>query len=83
MFGQRLQQLRVNAGLSQLELAQKVGVSVARLQEWEVYGGEPGSGTLSKLAGALGVPQEELAAEVAASRQAREGQVVSAPRPKP
>ena len=35
---------------------------------------------LNKLAGALGVPQEELAAELAESQQAREGRVVSAPR---
>ena len=83
MLGQRLQQLRASAGLSQPELAQRVGVSVATLQDWEVDAGEPGSGALGKLAKALGVPQEELAAELAESQQAREGRVVSAPREKP
>ena len=83
MLGQRLQQLRVKAGLSQPDLAQKVGVSVETLQDWEVDVGEPGSGALSKLAGALGVPQEELAAGLVESQQAREGRVASAPREKP
>jgi transcriptional regulator with XRE-family HTH domain len=83
MFGQKLQQLRVNAGLSQAELAEKVGVSLKTLQGWEVGAGEPGSGALSKLAGALAVPQEELATGIAESQQIRERQVVSTPREKP
>jgi transcriptional regulator with XRE-family HTH domain len=83
MLGQRLQQLRVNAGLSQPELAQKVGVSVNTLQDWEVDNGEPGSGALSKLAGALGVAEDELAAGLAEAQEARAGRVVSAPREKP
>jgi len=82
MLGAKLQQLRVTAGLSQPELAQRAGVSVATLQDWEVDAGEPGSGALSKLAGALGVPVEEFTAELAAAQQAREGQVV-APRENP
>ena len=83
MLGQRLQQLRVRAGLSQDELARRVGVSVGTLQDWEVDAGEPGSGALGKLAGALGVPTEELAAGLAEAQPAREGRVASAPREKP
>src|SRR5438552_2449305 len=73
MLGQRLQQLRANAGLSQPELARRVGVSVGTLQDWETDAGEPGSGALGKLAAALGVPQEELSAGLAEAQQAREG----------
>jgi transcriptional regulator with XRE-family HTH domain len=83
MFGQKLQQLRASAGLSQAELAKKVGVSVKTLQGWEVGAGEPGSGAVSKLAGALGVPEEEFAGGLAESRQIRERQVISTPREKP
>ena len=83
MLGQRLQQLRVNAGLSQSELAGRVGVSVQTLQDWETDAGEPGSGAIDKLAGALAVPRGELDAGLAEARQNRAGQVVSAPREKP
>ena len=44
---------------------------------------EPGSGAIAKLAAALGVPSEELAAGIAEAQQAREGRVASAPREKP
>ena len=83
MFGQKLQQLRTNARLTQPELAQKVGVSVKTLQGWELGAGEPGSGAVSKLAGALGVPEEEFAAGLAESQQIRDRQVVSTPRERP
>ena len=42
MFGQKLQQLRTNAGLTQEALARKVGVGVEAIQKWETGGGEPG-----------------------------------------
>jgi transcriptional regulator with XRE-family HTH domain len=83
MLGQRLQQLRATAGLSQPELARRVGVSVETLQDWETDVAEPGSGALSKLAAALGAPEEELAAGLAEAQQGREGRVASAPREKP
>jgi len=78
MLGQRLQQHRVSAGLSQPELAQRVGVSVATLQDWEVDRAEPGSGALSKLAAALGVPLEELTAGLVEAQQARQGRPLNA-----
>jgi transcriptional regulator with XRE-family HTH domain len=83
MLGQRLQQLRVNAGLSQPELAARVGVSVQTLQDWETDSGEPGSGAVDKLAQALGVARDELNAGLAEARVNRAGEVPSAPRPKP
>lgn len=82
MFGQ-IQQLRVNAGLSQDDLARRIGVQVETLRDWETGGGEPGSGARGKLAQALGVPQQELEAGIAESQQLREKQVLSEPRPKP
>lgn len=65
MLGQRLLQLRASAGLTETELAQRVGVSVQTLQEWEVDEGEPGPATLVKLAEALGVSEDELDANLA------------------
>jgi len=83
MLGQRLQQRRAIAGLSQDELARRVGVKVGTLQDWEVDAAEPGSGALAKLAAALGAPVEELTAGIAEAQAAREGRVASAPREKP
>jgi transcriptional regulator with XRE-family HTH domain len=83
MFGQRLQQLRVKAGLTQPELAQRVGVSVETLRDWEVDVGEPGSGAVGKLARALGVGQDELTIGLDEAQQTREGKVASAPRERP
>ena len=83
MFGQKLQQLRVRAGMSQPDLAQRVGVSLKTLEGWEVGKGEPGSGALGKLAQALGVAEQELAAGLDESRQIRARQVVSTPRGSP
>lgn len=83
MFGQKLQQLRVKAGLTQFELARKAGVSIDTLQDWEVHGAEPGFGALAKLAGVLGVPQEALATGIDESQQIRDKQVVSARRQRP
>jgi transcriptional regulator with XRE-family HTH domain len=83
MFSQKLQQLRVNAGLSQDELARRVGVKMETIQDWETGGGEPGSGARSKLAQALGVPQEDLEKGIAESQQARAEGVVSTPRRNP
>jgi transcriptional regulator with XRE-family HTH domain len=83
MLGQRLQQLRVNAGLSQPELAQRIGVAVGTLQDWEVDAGEPGSGAVAKLATALGVSPDELAAGRAEAQQVRAGQVPAGAREKP
>jgi len=74
MLGQRLQWLRASAGLSQAELARKVGVSAETLEDWEVDEDEPGSGALARLAAELGVPVEEL------DEAAREGLALSSPR---
>jgi transcriptional regulator with XRE-family HTH domain len=83
MFGQQLQALRARAGLTQEELADRVGVSLERVQRWETGGDEPGSGAVDKLAEALGVPREEVAVGLAESAEVRQNEILTRPRPKP
>jgi len=54
-FGERLQQLRQQAKLSQSELAQRAGLSVKNIHKWEGTSREPRAGALFRLAAALGV----------------------------
>jgi transcriptional regulator with XRE-family HTH domain len=55
-FGHHLQALREKAGLSRSGLAQKVGVPVSTLRNWEAGRGFPPLAALVKLARVLGVP---------------------------
>ena len=59
-FGARLRNLRCRAGLHQIHLAEKVGVTVESISNIErgVHG--PRFDTLEKLAATLKVPLEEL-----------------------
>lgn len=68
-LGQRLQRLRLAAGLTQEELAQKAEVPVWSLRNWEHDHRLPGLVPVYKLARALGVRMEELA--VCAVKQER------------
>ncbi|VTR90833.1 xre family transcriptional regulator : : HTH_31 [Gemmata massiliana] len=54
-FGTILQGLRANAGMTQQELARKVGMSVAGLARLEQGAGDPSWRTVLKLAHVLGV----------------------------
>ncbi len=54
-FGERLKALRAAAGLSQPALADRAGVSVSAVRQFEYGLREPAFGTLVKLAEALGV----------------------------
>jgi transcriptional regulator with XRE-family HTH domain len=60
-LGQRLQRLRLAAGLTQEELAEKAGVPVWSLRNWEHDHRLPGLVPVYKLTQALGVRMEELA----------------------
>jgi transcriptional regulator with XRE-family HTH domain len=60
-LGQRLQRLRLAAGLTQEGLAQRAGVPVWSLRNWEHDHRLPGLVPVYKLAKALGVPMEQLA----------------------
>jgi len=54
-FGERLQSLRARAGLTQMQLADKAGVPLTTLRNWEHDRREPMASALFKLARALGV----------------------------
>lgn len=59
IFGDRLKELREDAGLSQRQLAKITGVSNAAISRWE-SGRIPTHKYLRKLSDALGVPISEL-----------------------
>jgi Predicted transcription factor, homolog of eukaryotic MBF1 len=54
-FGDRLAAAREAAGMSQRDLAKRVGVKVATLAKWEEDQAEPRANKLSMLSGMLGV----------------------------
>lgn len=57
----KLRRLRLGAGLTQIQLAERAGVSPDTVVRWEGGKGErPHPGALSKLAQALGVTPAEL-----------------------
>jgi transcriptional regulator with XRE-family HTH domain len=60
-LGERLQQLRRAAGLTQQTLAGMTGLSVWNIRNWEHGSRLPGLAAAYKLSKALGVPLEELA----------------------
>ena len=60
-IGQKLQRLRLAAGLTQSQLAEAAGVPLSSLQGWEVDRREPGLRAAACLAAALGITADELA----------------------
>jgi transcriptional regulator with XRE-family HTH domain len=60
-LGQRLQRLRVAAGLTQTQVAAAAAVAVSSLRNWEVDRREPGLRAACRLARVLGVTAEDLA----------------------
>ena len=77
--GMRLAALRKDAGLSQYELADYVGVPQANIAFWERSEKPPRSEVLPKMAEALGVTVEDLLivdAEKGVSRKAANGRPV-------
>ena len=63
-MGERLQQLRHDAGLSQSELANAAGVPVASLKNWEQGRRLPQFDAAWRLAKALRITLDELAGNV-------------------
>jgi transcriptional regulator with XRE-family HTH domain len=59
-FGELLLQLRTAAGLSQPVLAERAGIGVSTLRQFEYGMREPTFGTLVRLARALGVSLAEF-----------------------
>ncbi|MBQ7908232.1 MAG: helix-turn-helix transcriptional regulator [Elusimicrobiaceae bacterium] len=48
-FGERLKELRQQHNLSQLELAQKTGISQSAIAKWELHKNEPTASALITL----------------------------------
>lgn len=67
-FGDRLARLREEAGLSQIQLADKLGVSQQAVAQWERRTQAVRSDTISKLAEALGLSVAELLGEATSKR---------------
>jgi transcriptional regulator with XRE-family HTH domain len=70
-FGGRLKELRSRAGLTQPQLAERAGVSKATVADLEQGRYEPSWPMVLALAGALGVPLEDLRAGPSAPRAGR------------
>lgn len=60
MFKDNLKQLRRSAGLTQTQLAEKLGVSFKTLSHWESGYSEPNLAALKKLKELFGVVYEDL-----------------------
>ena len=61
--GQRIKEARKKAGLTQKELAAKLGIAYQTLAQWENDLRNPKRETLQKIASALGINWYELYAE--------------------
>jgi transcriptional regulator with XRE-family HTH domain len=59
---QKIREHREAAGLTQFQLAEKVGVMVQQISAWENSGGEKGltTGSLAKIADALGKSTDDF-----------------------
>lgn len=71
-LGARLALLRAKKDISQRELAEKTGVSWSQISRYESDLAVPRLRTLVKLAGALGVPLDELAIPESNGEEGRE-----------
>lgn len=63
-IGKRIRDARKAAGLTQEELAERMGTSSVAVAQWETGRRNPKMGTVSKLAAALGVDAAELVPEL-------------------
>jgi transcriptional regulator with XRE-family HTH domain len=59
-FGQRLRELRKAAGLTQADVAARMGTTQSRISEWETAAHTPFVTEVPELAEALGVDVAEL-----------------------
>ncbi len=60
-LGERIRRLRKARGLTQTELARRVGLSSRMMAYYEIQGGLPSADLLKKLADSLGVSMDVLA----------------------
>lgn len=59
-LGKRIQELRKKAGLSQTDLAQKIGISYTQMSRYEVKNVQPPADILKKIADVFGVSVDYL-----------------------
>lgn len=71
-FGRNLQRLRQQAGLSQAGLAEKTGIPIKTIQNWEIDRNQPRLEAVMKLARALAAPLEELTVGVKRAAKGRQ-----------
>jgi len=83
-IGQRIRVFRMQAKMSQTELADKLGVTFQQVQKYEKGTNRVGSGRLPQLAAALGVPItaffEGMSEDKRARREDRMGEFMTNPR---
>ena len=60
MLKDNIKKARLDAGLTQLEVAEKLGVAQAQYARWENGGRNPRKGTVEKLAEIFGTSYENL-----------------------
>ena len=60
MFGKNIRELRQERGLTQAELARKIGVTQGSVYFWEKEINEPTAGCLIKMADVFGVSIDEI-----------------------
>ena len=66
-----IRQLRKKAGLTQIELAEKLGVSIATLRRWEAGETSPTGTRIIELANLLNISPDEVVRENELSRSSR------------
>jgi transcriptional regulator with XRE-family HTH domain len=67
-LGARIAEARKAAGLTQTEVAGRLGVAHSRVSEWERGTRRPNSGSISRLAAVLGVTVDQLLARGASAQ---------------
>ncbi len=82
-FGRNLQRLRQQAGLSQAGLAEKAGIPIKTIQNWEIDRNQPRLDALMKLSRALGAPLENFTAGLKRTTKARRSKAARQRRPRP
>ncbi|MBQ4431073.1 MAG: helix-turn-helix domain-containing protein [Synergistaceae bacterium] len=65
-----IRRVRKNAGFTQIELAAKMGISIATLRRWEAGETTPTGSRMMELAELLGVSPEEIVGEDEQSKRA-------------
>lgn len=72
-FGDRLKQIRMNQGLSQEQLAEKIGVSRQAITKWETNRGLPDVENMVILAEIFKITLDELILQEKQTQEAKKG----------